>query len=132
MAGSTEGMVAVVERYLRCLHEGRTAEIVTLFAPGGDVLSPFLGRVPAADFFPKLAESSTKSVITPHDILASAQGHRRVCGFFRYDWTLKDGTTVTFECADLFDFLPAEDRINRMTILYDTHPIRQQVGDKYA
>lgn len=125
-------LVGVVERYLRCLHEGRHPEIVALFTEAGVVVSPFLGRVPAGEFFPKLAASSTRSVITPHDILVSARNERRACGYFRYDWTLKDGVTVSFECADIFDFDPVIDRIAVMTILYDTHPIRQLVGDKYS
>jgi ketosteroid isomerase-like protein len=125
-------LVAVVEEYLRRLEAGDPARLIELFTPDGEVRSPFLGRVPAAAFFPKLTASSTRSVITPHDILVSARGDRRVCGYFRYDWTLNDGTTVSFECADIFDFDPSEDRIARMTILYDTHPIRQRVGDKYA
>ncbi len=128
----TVPLVEVVSEYLRRLETGDAARIVELFTPDGVVLSPFLGRMTATAFFPKLAASSARSVITPHDILVSARGARRVCGYFRYDWTLGDGTTVSFECADIFDFDPIVDRIATMTILYDTHPIRQQVGDKYA
>lgn len=128
----SQPLVDLVAEYLRRLEQGNPARIVELFTTDGYVLSPFLGKVAAADFFPKLAASSTRSVITPHDILVSARGARRVCGYFRYDWTLQDGTTVSFECADVFDFDRIVDRISVLTILYDTHPIRQLVGDKYA
>ena len=44
---------------------------------------------------------------------------------------MKDGTKVYFDAADVFDF-NAEDEIVRMTILYDTHPLRESVGNKYG
>ena len=65
------------------------------------------------------------------DILASTQGQARAIGYFRYGWTLKDGTKVYFDAADVFDF-NAEDEIVKMTILYDTHPLRELVGNKYG
>jgi hypothetical protein len=37
---------------------------------------------------------------------------------------------VSFHCADIFEF-DGEDRIGSLTIVYDTAPIRDQVGDKY-
>ena len=37
-----------------------------------------------------------------------------------------------FTCVDLFGFRPRSDRIDSMHIVYDTHPLRERVGDKYA
>ena len=76
-------------------------------------------------------DASGQSRIETLDILVSAQGAARAVGYFIYHWQLKDGSMVHFGCADVFDFDP-EGRIARMTIVYDTHPIRAEVGDKYA
>jgi hypothetical protein len=89
----------------------------------------------ARDFFPKLAQASSQSVITLIDLFASVQPADdavRVAAYFRYDWTLSDGRLVDFTCVDVFGFQPGSDRIASMHIVYDTHPLREQVGDKYA
>lgn len=124
--------LTTVRRYLDCLHASDTEGLIALFAPEGYVVSPFLGTMKARPFFTKLAQSSTQSVITPIDLFESVtDGAQRVAAYFRYDWTLKDGKVVTFTCVDVFEF-DTDARITTMTIVYDTHPIREMVGDKYA
>lgn len=124
-----------VRTYLRHLHDGNTAGLVATFEVDGIVHSPFLGTVKASAFFPKLARSSRQSVITLIDLFESAQPGAeglRVAAYFRYDWTLSDGRQVDFTCVDVFGFQPGSDLIASMHIVYDTHPLREQVGDKYA
>lgn len=124
-----------VRRYLRHLHDGDTAGLVAAFADDGIVHSPFLGRMPACGFFARLAQASSRSVITPIDLFSSVQPGpqgTRVAAWFRYDWTLNDGRELSFTCVDVFSFRPGSDRIQEMHIVYDTHPLRAQVGDKYA
>ncbi|MDQ0026720.1 ketosteroid isomerase-like protein [Variovorax paradoxus] len=124
-----------VRTYLRLLHESDTAGLISTFEDDGVVHSPFLGTMKARDFFPKLAQASSRSVITLIDLFASAQPADdtvRVAAYFRYDWTLSDGRLVDFTCVDVFGFRLGSDRINSMHIIYDTHPLRERVGDKYA
>lgn len=124
-----------IRSYLKALNVSDTPALIATFEPEGMVVSPFLGNMVARDFFPKLAQASSLSVITPIDLFASvepATQGTRVAAYFRYDWTLKDGKVVTFTCVDVFDFAPGSDRIAKMTIIYDTHPLREEVGDKYA
>lgn len=130
-----EPQLATVRAYLRHLHESNTAGLIASFEEDGVVHSPFLGAMKARDFFPKLARASSQSVITLIDLFASVQevdDAVRVAAYFRYDWTLKDGRLVDFTCVDVFGFRPGGDRISSMHIVYDTHPLREQVGDKYA
>lgn len=124
-----------VREYLRHLHASDTHALVATFEEDGVVHSPFLGTMLARDFFPKLAQASRNSVITLIDLFASAQGvdnNLRVAAYFRYDWTLSDGRLVDFTCVDVFSFRPDSLRIGSMHIVYDTFPLREQVGDKYA
>lgn len=131
----SERQVERVRAYLRCLHAGDTAGLIDAFEPEGVVHSPFLGAMNASEFFPRLAQASSRSVITVIDLFASVQaadGILRVAAYFRYDWTLCDGRLVDFVCVDVFGFRPDSDRIESMHIVYDTHPLREKVGDKYS
>ncbi|MDM0115047.1 nuclear transport factor 2 family protein [Variovorax sp. J22R133] len=127
--------IKTIRHYLKCLHDTDVPGLVATFEPDGIVKSPFLGSMVASEFFPRLAGASSQSVITPIDLFESVEpggGIERVAAYFRYDWTLKDGKVVTFTCVDVFEFRPGSDRIASMTIVYDTHPLREEVGDKYA
>ncbi|WP_027474260.1 nuclear transport factor 2 family protein [Curvibacter gracilis] len=127
--------VETVRTYLRHLHASDTAGLMAVFEDDGLVHSPFLGTMKAHDFFPKLAQASSESVITLIDLFATVQPAEdtvRVAAYFRYDWTLNDGRLVDFTCVDVFGFRPGHSRIASMHIVYDTHPLRERVGDKYA
>lgn len=124
-----------VRAYLRHLHASDTAGLISTFEDDGVVHSPLLGSMKARDFFPMLSQASSQSVITLIDLFASVQAADdlvRVAAHFRYDWTLSDGRLVDFTCVDVFGFRPGSDRIDSMHIVYDTHPLREKVGDKYA
>ena len=121
----------IVRRYLRLLEAGDVDGMAALFAPDGQVYSPFLGWNPPRPFFAQVVAASGRSRIETLDILVSAQDAPRAIGYFIYHWQLKDGTFVDFACCDVFDF-DDQGRIARMTIVYDTHPVRAQVGNKYG
>ena len=125
------GHVAVIERYLDRLEASDVEGIVALFTEDAQVVSPFLGRMSPRPFFEKVREASGQSRIEVLDILLSARGAPRAMEYFVYHWQLRDGTEVRFDCVDVFDF-NEQGRIQRMTIVYDTHPVRALVGDKYA
>jgi SnoaL-like domain len=120
-----------VTRYLALLEAGDVNGMAALFSPTGQVFSPFLGWMSPRPFFTEVVGASGQSRIETLDILVSVRGAPRAIGYFIYHWQLKDGTFVDFHCADVFDF-DAQGRIERMTIVYDTHPVRAQVGNKYG
>ncbi|HEM7896106.1 TPA: nuclear transport factor 2 family protein [Burkholderia cenocepacia] len=131
--GSTSGSLYTqqVRAYLRELERGDVGAICALFTPDARIFSPFLGWMQPEPFFAKVAAASGESRITPIDICVSTSGARRATGYFIYDWALKDGSVARFECVDVFEF-GIQGLIERMIIVYDTHPIRSTVGDKYA
>ncbi|WP_425092747.1 nuclear transport factor 2 family protein [Tropicimonas sp. S265A] len=122
--------IAQVHAYFAALTAGDTSAIVALFAKNAMVHSPFLGEVAAPAFFAKLAAASNGSNLKVFDVLLNADASS-AAGHFRYDWTLASGDTLSFEGVDLFHFAP-DGRFARMAIYYDTHPLREEVGDKYA
>ena len=124
-------MQKAVRKYLQALEAGDADKAAALFVADGWVQSPFLGRLPVRDYVLKVASASSASRLTVHDVLVSAEGHLRAVAYYRYDWSLKDGTEVSFDCADVFNFDPESGRIASVILVYDTHLVRGAVDKKY-
>ena len=124
-------MQKAVRKYLEALEAGDADKAASLFVADGWVQSPFLGRLPVRDYVGKVASASAASRLTVHDILVSAEGHLRAVAYYLYDWSLKDGTRVVFDCADVFNFDPSTGRIASVVLVYDTHLVRGAVDKKY-
>src|ERR1700679_2251980 len=97
-------MQRAVRQYLKALEASDADKAAALFTPDGWVQSPFLGRLPVRAYIAKVAAASSSSEVTVHDVLVSAEGHMRAITYYLYDWSMKDGWTVKFECADVFNF----------------------------
>jgi ketosteroid isomerase-like protein len=124
-------MQKAVRKYLLALEAGDPDKAAALFVADGWVQSPFLGRLPVRDYIEKVASASATSRLTVHDILVSAEGHLRAVAYYLYDWSLKDGTRVLFDCADVFNFDRDSGRIASVVLVYDTHLVRGAVDKKY-
>lgn len=124
-------MQQAVRKYLKALEAGSADKAAALFTKDGWVESPFLGRLPVRDYVTKVASASGQSNLTVHDVLVSAEGHMRAVAYYLYDWHLKDGSNVKFECADVFNFDPETGHIASVVLVYDTHLVRDVVENKY-
>ncbi len=124
-------MQKAVRKYLQALEAGDADKAAALFVADGWVQSPFLGQLPVRDYVDKVARASRASRLTVHDVLVSAEGHLRAVAYYLYDWSLKDGTQVSFDCADVFNFDPETGRIASVVLVYDTHLVRGVVDKKY-
>jgi hypothetical protein len=121
----------ILHTYMAALGRSDYATVKSLFAPSGKVLSPFLGEMLAGPFFDRLAGASMRNVITPIDIFLSAAERHHATAYFQYDWTVRDGTLITFKVMDLFTFEPGSHKVTCLDLIYDTHPIRTSAGNKY-
>jgi len=124
-------MQQLVRKYLQALEAGDAHKAAALFIPDGWVQSPFLGKLPVREFVNKVAAASHGTRLTVHDVLVSAEGHLRAVAYYLYDWRLKDGSRVAFDCADVFNFDPSTGHIQSIVLVYDTHPVRGVVEHKY-
>ena len=124
-------MQHAVRSYLKALEAGDSDKAGALFTPDGWVQSPFLGRLPVRSFVRKVADSSSGAHLTVHDVLVSAEGNLRAVAYYEYDWSLKDGSRVSFDCADVFNFDPESGHIASIVLVYDTHPVRGDVETQY-
>jgi hypothetical protein len=124
-------MQHAVRKYLKALEAGDIERAAAQFTTNGWVQSPFLGRIPVREYVAKVADASGRSELTVHDVLVSAEGHMRAVAYYLYDWRLKDGSRVSFECADVFNFDLDTGRIASVVLVYDTHLVRDTVQNKY-
>jgi hypothetical protein len=124
-------MQQAVRKYLLALEAGDAEKAAALFVPHGWVQSPFLGRLPVREFVRKVTSSSKGSKLTVYDVLVSAEGQLRAVAYYLYDWTLKDGSHVAFDCADVFNFDRDTGKIESIVLVYDTDPVRDVVEHKY-
>jgi hypothetical protein len=124
-------MQRAVRKYLKALEAGDADRAAALFVADGWVESPFLGRIPVREYVHKVTAASRSTALTVHDVLVSAEGHMRAVAYYLYDWQLKDGSKVSFECADVFNFDPETGHIASIVLVYDTHLIRDVVENKY-
>ena len=124
-------MQRAVHKYLSALEAGDAEQAASLFVPDGWVQSPFLGRLSVRDYVNRVASASSKAKLTVYDVLVSAEGHLRAVAYYQYDWSLKDGSNVTFDCADVFNFDSDTGRIESIVLVYDTDPVRAVVQNKY-
>src|SRR6202167_2013319 len=124
-------MQRAVRKYLKALEASDADKPAALCSPDGGVQSPFLGRLPVRTYVAKVAAASSATELTVHDVLVSAEGHMRAVAYYLYDWRLKDGSKVAFECADVFNFDPETGRIASVVLVYDTHLVRDVVENKY-
>jgi hypothetical protein len=123
--------VGILQTYMVALGQSDYTTVKSLFALEGKVLSPFLGEMLASPFFDRLAGASTKNVITPIDIFLSTTEKNHATAYFQYDWTVRDGTLITFKVMDLFTFELGTNKVTYLDLIYDTHPIRASAGNKY-
>ena len=124
-------MQRAVRKYLKALEANEADKAAALFTADGWVQSPFLGRLPVRSYIAKVAAATSSSALTVHDVLVSAEGHMRAVAYYLYDWTLKDGSKVAFDCADVFNFDPQTGHIASVVLVYDTHLVRDAVENKY-
>ncbi|MDD7964853.1 nuclear transport factor 2 family protein [Actinomycetospora lemnae] len=115
---------AVLHRYLAALDAGSVDDVLACFAPAGEVASPLYGTMPAARFYPDLFADSAPSSTELRRVYVDPADDREVALAFHYAWVLGDGTPAPFDVVDLVTLTDDRERIARLTICYDTAPLR--------
>jgi hypothetical protein len=113
---------ALVEAYLSALSSADAELAISLFAPDGIVDSPLYGQQAASDFYPALFADTAASVLTLRKTMLSADA-ATIAFWFDFDWVLANGTPAPFTVVDIAE-LGENGLIQRLHIVYDTHPIR--------
>jgi ketosteroid isomerase-like protein len=111
--------------YLKALNEGNLENVRALFSENAKVVSPLYGVRTAFDFYADLFRDTSRSETSLLNVFDTSETSQSVALHFRYQWTLADGKQVSFECVDVFELNSARDRFDKLTIIYDTAPLRQ-------
>lgn len=112
----------IISDYLAFLTLGDYDKIISLFSKNAIVISPLYGRIRAKKFYKNLLNDSKKSRIKLIDVFYNKT--QRALGYFKYDWILKNNSSISFYGVDVFKF-NKDGKIDEMRILYDTYPIRK-------
>lgn len=107
-----------IKKYLSCLEKSDYENLIDLFASDAIVNSPLYGKARAKKFYNDLFSDTNKSTITLKDIFTNEDNSKGAVNF-QYDWTLSDGSPVSFDCVDVFKF-NSDGKIRELTIIYDT------------
>lgn len=113
----------LIKEYFNGLESGNAEQLLSIFEENAVVLSPLYGKLSAKQFYSDLFKDTTQSKITLLNTLQSNENENTCAGHFRYDWTMKDGSLVTFECVDIFK-VTEKNKIEQLTIIYDTFGVR--------
>lgn len=118
--------------YLAAMNEGNIDKVLALFAEGAVVVSPLYGTMPAETFYRELFADTNRSDTKLLHVFDATKDSSSVALHFHYAWTLKSGKLVKFECVDVFHLTPARDKFTKLTIIYDTAPLRADFNESHA
>lgn len=110
--------------YLDALNQGDLQAVQNMFAPDALVVSPLYGDCPAHSFYKELFADTSGSQTSLLNVFEPAEGQSSFALHFRYVWTLNSGKVVTFECVDVFELTEDRQKFAKLTIIYDTAPLR--------
>lgn len=122
--------IEMCKQYLAALNEGSAEKVLSLFEPHAEVVSPLYGKLPAAAFYRDLFADTNHSETTLLNIFDSVSDSA-VALHFSYVWTLKNGKRVAFECVDVFETKPNRKKFTKLTIIYDTAPVRGEFEESH-
>ena len=70
----------LVRTYFERLTAADYPAIIAMFEADGWVESPYLGKLPASEFFARLGNASSRNILTVHDILLGENGDSVAAG----------------------------------------------------
>ena len=85
----------IIRKYFERLTASDYVGIIEMFEEDGWVDYPYLGKLPASEFFAKLGETSSRNILTVYDILIGEHDDS-VAAQFEYDCTLESGDKIIF------------------------------------
>lgn len=115
----------IIQQYFQGLEKASYEDVISLFAKNAVILSPLYGEIEAVKFYKELFSITNHSKITLKNIFINPDNPHVAAAHFYYDWTLKDGTPAPFECVDIFEFSSPSNKVQKLTIIYDTSHTRK-------
>ena len=119
-------MQTTIQRYLRAVEQHDYGEVIACFADDAVVVHPIFGRQPAAGFFQTLFAKTSADKLTVKTIFQCSDNPATAAVLFFDEWRSADGTEFKNDIVLIFDF-DQGDRIQNLTVVFDTFPVRGKV-----
>jgi hypothetical protein len=117
------------KQYLNAVLANDLAEALSLFVAGAQVVAPLSGNTSAEAFHQKLFNDVRTSNIRIKNIFGAVNSMSSVALHFSHSWELEDGGSLDFEGINVFDLSEDGTKFTKLTILYDSAPIRQRLSE---
>lgn len=115
-----------IQRYLHAVQQHDYGEVIACFADDAVVVHPIFGRQPAAGFFQTLFAKTSTDKLTVKTIFHCADNPATAAVLFFDEWRSADGTEFKNDIVLIFDF-DRRDRIQNLTVVFDTFPVRGKI-----
>jgi hypothetical protein len=118
------GAAELFTRYVTALQRLDLDAIAGLFTPEAQVVSPLYGVMKAGDYHRLLLGDTDRTRPQLCAVFDHANNGTGAAAHLRFAWTLADRETVEFEAVDVVELSPERDRFARLTMIYDSQPVR--------
>ena len=119
-------MRRTLDAYFSGVNEDRFDDVAALFAPDATLTAPGVGPLTTDEIagylakalsgYPKHHDEPTRTLLAGH--VATVE--------ITFTGELADGTPITFDALDVFDF-DAQGQITRLRTWFDSHELRKQL-----
>lgn len=113
------GHVDIVKRYLEVMQAGDLAATFACFHADATVTSPVYGTMPFQPFYERLYGDTVSAQIDIRDIYSSVLNPDHWAAHFGYQWTRRDGASLSSNLVDLFQFRHGTELIEHLDIVFD-------------
>ena len=111
-----------MQAYLDYLAKADYKQLMSLFSPNAEVISPLYGVQKASDFYQQLFEDTNESILVFQDSFVNEEKKTASLNFL-YTWKMANGEETYFDCIDVFQF-DENHKIKQLKIIYDTAATR--------
>lgn len=116
-------MADFINSYFKALEAKNYELMLSLFSDDACVHSPLYEEVNAKSFYKNLFAQTSESKIKVLETFEGNKPKTRAV-HFTYEWSLKNDSSVEFECVDVF-YTNDEGKITKLVIIYDAKEARE-------
>lgn len=109
----------IVRAYLGAMENGDLAATLACFGDDATVTSPVYGNMAVKPFYERLYGDTVSAKVEIRNIYSSVSDANHWAAHFGYEWTRRDGVSLSSSLVDLFHFAIGEDKIQHLEIIFD-------------
>lgn len=114
-------------QYQQAINSGDLDRVLALFEPDATVTTPVAGTMGVADYHRQLFSFTRKATVRVRNLMEGLSGAPSAGLYLDHVLELHDGGSIEFSGVNLYEFTTDRLRIVRLTIIYDSAPIRARL-----